>query len=57
MMSGKLGEDKQNKQEKSEYVSKEQIGVVPLAMPLMAGRVPLVQRLSTALVIQPQSIR
>ncbi|EGQ7681200.1 YchE family NAAT transporter [Vibrio parahaemolyticus] len=37
MMSGKLGEDKQNKQEKSEYVSLEQIGVVPLAMPLMAG--------------------
>lgn len=37
MMSGKLGEDKQNKQEKSESVSKEQIGVVPLAMPLMAG--------------------
>ncbi|WP_260258979.1 YchE family NAAT transporter [Vibrio intestinalis] len=37
MMSGKLGEDKQNKQEKSEYVSREQIGVVPLAMPLMAG--------------------
>ena len=37
MMSGKLGEDKQTKQEKSEYVSKEQIGVVPLAMPLMAG--------------------
>ncbi len=36
-MSGKLGEDKQNKQEKSEYVSREQIGVVPLAMPLMAG--------------------
>ncbi len=36
MMSGKLGEDKQNKQEKSEYVSREQIGVVPLAMPLMA---------------------
>ncbi len=33
MMSGKLGEDKQNKQEKSEYVSREQIGVVPLAMP------------------------
>ncbi|OXE32306.1 hypothetical protein CA163_13380, partial [Vibrio parahaemolyticus] len=27
MMSGKLGEDKQNKQEKSEYVSREQIGV------------------------------
>lgn len=37
MMSGKLGEDKQNKQEKSEYVSKEQVAVVPLAMPLMAG--------------------
>ena len=37
MMSGKLGEDKQNKQEKSEYSNKEQIGVVPLAMPLMAG--------------------
>ncbi|EJN6826936.1 hypothetical protein ATY35_02120 [Vibrio cidicii] len=37
MMSGKLGEDKQNKQEQSEYVSREQIGVVPLAMPLMAG--------------------
>ncbi|MGF1763936.1 YchE family NAAT transporter [Aliivibrio kagoshimensis] len=37
MMSGKLGEDKQNKQEKSEYTSREQIGVVPLAMPLMAG--------------------
>ncbi len=37
MMSGKLGEDKQNKQEKSEYVSREQIGVVPLAMPLLAG--------------------
>lgn len=37
MMSGKIGEDKQNKQEKSEYVSREQIAVVPLAMPLMAG--------------------
>ncbi|MDV5170583.1 YchE family NAAT transporter [Photobacterium rosenbergii] len=37
MMSGKLGEDKQNKQEKSESISREQIGVVPLAMPLMAG--------------------
>ncbi|RJX68490.1 YchE family NAAT transporter [Vibrio sinensis] len=37
MMSGKLGEDKQNKQEQSEYVSREQIGVVPLAMPLLAG--------------------
>lgn len=37
MMSGKLGEDKQNKQEKSEYISREQIAVVPLAMPLMAA--------------------
>ncbi|KXF81510.1 YchE family NAAT transporter [Enterovibrio coralii] len=37
MMSGKLGEDKQNKQEQSESVSREQIGVVPLAMPLLAG--------------------
>lgn len=37
MMSGKLGEDKQNKQEKSEYISREQIAVVPLAMPLIAG--------------------
>ncbi|EGR0473166.1 YchE family NAAT transporter [Vibrio cholerae] len=37
MMSGKLGEDKQNKQEKSEYISREQIAVVPLAMPPMAG--------------------
>ncbi|MGF1724112.1 YchE family NAAT transporter [Photobacterium nomapromontoriensis] len=37
MMSGKLGEDKQNKQEKSESISREQIGIVPLAMPLMAG--------------------
>ena len=37
MMGGKLGEDKQNKQEKSDYVSREQIAVVPLAMPLMAG--------------------
>ncbi|MFC3022956.1 YchE family NAAT transporter [Vibrio zhugei] len=37
MMSGKLGEDKQNKQEKNESISREQVGVVPLAMPLMAG--------------------
>jgi small neutral amino acid transporter SnatA (MarC family) len=37
MISGKLGEDKQNKQEKSETV-RESIGVVPLALPLMAGR-------------------
>lgn len=37
MMSGKLGEDKQNKQERTESISREQIGVVPLAMPLMAG--------------------
>lgn len=52
MMSGKLGEDKQNKQEKSEYISREQIAVVPLAMPLMAGPEPSVQRLFMAHVIQ-----
>ncbi|OBT13063.1 hypothetical protein A9264_14855 [Vibrio sp. UCD-FRSSP16_10] len=37
MMNGQLGEQKQNKQEKAESVSKQQVGVVPLAMPLMAG--------------------
>ncbi len=37
MMNGKLGEDKQNKQEQSESANREQIGVVPLAMPLLAG--------------------
>ena len=37
MISGKLGEDKQNKQEKSETAIRERIGVVPLALPLMAG--------------------
>ncbi|MGL4735450.1 MAG: YchE family NAAT transporter [Enterovibrio sp.] len=37
MMSGKLGEDKQNKQEQSESASREQVGVVPIAMPLLAG--------------------
>ena len=37
MMSGKLGEEKQNKEEQSESASREQIGVVPLAMPLLAG--------------------
>lgn len=37
MISGKLGEDKQNKQEKSETAVRESIGVVPLALPLMAG--------------------
>lgn len=37
MISGKLGEDKQNKQEKSETAIKENIGVVPLALPLLAG--------------------
>ena len=35
MISGKLGEDKQNKQEKSETAIRENVGVVPLA--LMAG--------------------
>ncbi|CAH0533864.1 hypothetical protein VST7929_01740 [Vibrio stylophorae] len=37
MMGGKLGDDKQNKQEQSESISREQVGVVPIAMPLMAG--------------------
>ena len=37
MISGKLGEDKQNKQEKSETAIRESIGVVPLALSLMAG--------------------
>nr|WP_314267834.1 YchE family NAAT transporter [uncultured Moellerella sp.] len=37
MISGKIGEDKQNKQEKSETSIRESIGVVPLALPLMAG--------------------
>jgi MarC family membrane protein len=37
MISGKLGEDKQNKQEKSESAIRENVGVVPLALPLMAG--------------------
>lgn len=37
MMNGKLGEEKQNKQERSDSANREQIGVVPLAMPLLAG--------------------
>jgi len=37
MISGRIGEDKQNKQEKSESVIRDSIGVVPLALPLMAG--------------------
>ncbi|OOS00319.1 hypothetical protein B0187_02190 [Haemophilus paracuniculus] len=38
MISGKLGEHKQNKEEKNEDVKDyENIGVVPLAMPIMAG--------------------
>ncbi|MCW7762661.1 YchE family NAAT transporter [Photorhabdus luminescens] len=37
MINGKLGEDKQNKQEKSETAVRESVGVVPLALPLMAG--------------------
>ncbi|EKT63695.1 YchE family NAAT transporter [Providencia burhodogranariea] len=37
MISGKIGEDKQNKQEKSETAVRDSIGVVPLALPLMAG--------------------
>ena len=38
MISGKIGEDKQNKQEQNESKIKEQIGIVPLALPLLAGR-------------------
>lgn len=38
MINGKLGEHKQNKEEKSEKLSEyENIAVVPLAMPIMAG--------------------
>ncbi|SPP31217.1 hypothetical protein ARAF_0333 [Arsenophonus endosymbiont of Aleurodicus floccissimus] len=37
MISGRIGEDKQNKQEKSETAIRDSIGVVPLALPLMAG--------------------
>ncbi|GKX51835.1 YchE family NAAT transporter [Budvicia aquatica] len=37
MISGKLGEDKQNKQEKTETTVRDNVGVVPLALPLMAG--------------------
>ena len=37
MISGKLGEDKQNKQEKTDTTVRDNVGVVPLALPLMAG--------------------
>lgn len=38
MISGKLGEQKQNKEEKNQDLREyENIGVVPLAMPIMAG--------------------
>lgn len=37
MINGKLGEHKQNKEERTESVIKENIAVVPLALPLMAG--------------------
>lgn len=38
MISGKLGEHKQNKEEKNQDLSEyENLGVVPLAMPIMAG--------------------
>ncbi|MDR0805792.1 MAG: YchE family NAAT transporter [Enterobacteriaceae bacterium] len=37
MINGKLGEDKQNKQEKTETAIRDNVGVVPLALPLMAG--------------------
>ncbi|MDX7987183.1 YchE family NAAT transporter [Xenorhabdus sp. 12] len=37
MINGKLGEDKQNKLEKSETAIRSSVAVVPLALPLMAG--------------------
>lgn len=37
MINGKIGENKQNKEERSESVIRENIAVVPLALPLMAG--------------------
>lgn len=37
MLDGKLSEAKQNREEMNESVHLSQIGVVPLAMPLMAG--------------------
>ncbi|WP_340617876.1 YchE family NAAT transporter [Xenorhabdus entomophaga] len=37
MINGKLGEDKQNKLEKSEAAVRSSVAVVPLALPLMAG--------------------
>lgn len=37
MINGKIGENKQNKEERSESAIKENIAVVPLALPLMAG--------------------
>lgn len=37
MINGKLGEHKQNKEERSESVIRDNIAVVPLALPLMAG--------------------
>jgi len=37
MLSGKLGENKQNRQEVYELSKIDQVAIVPLAMPLMAG--------------------
>ncbi len=37
MITGQIGEDKQNKQKKIETAICDSIGVVPLALPLMAG--------------------
>ncbi|QIQ20664.1 YchE family NAAT transporter [Zophobihabitans entericus] len=37
MINGKLGEHKQTKQELTESIVKENVAVVPLALPLMAG--------------------
>ncbi|HIE0434283.1 TPA: YchE family NAAT transporter [Proteus mirabilis] len=37
MINGRLGEDKQNNQEKNESAVRSSVAVVPLALPLMAG--------------------
>lgn len=37
MINGKIGEHKQTKQELNESIEKENVAVVPLALPLMAG--------------------
>jgi len=37
MINGKLGENKQNKEELNESIMKTSVGLVPLALPLMGG--------------------